>query len=417
MTIKLGIIADDFTGATDIASFMATSGWRVVQLNGIPTGTVDLASADAVVISLKSRSCAAEQALTLSAHASRWLTTQGCERLYFKYCSTFDSTSAGNIGPVTDFLLAETRAPMAILCPALPINGRTVVHGHLFVNGRLLNESGMENHPLTPMKDANLLRVMEQQAQGTCGLVSLATLGEGKAAVVRRLAQLENEGKRYAVVDALTQNDLLTLADALPHNVLLTGGSGLAGALAARHPQPPQAEEFAPLSTGRTLILAGSCSLMTNQQVAHYREHAPSLALDVERCLNDADYQAELAAWVLTQSAEKAPMIYATRPAEEVKALQERFGVEAVGSAIEHLFAALAVELNGQGVNKFIVAGGETSSLIVQKLSVEGFAIGETIAPGVPWVKDLHRPLWLALKSGNFGDEHFFTKAQEFYHA
>lgn len=417
MSIRLGIIADDFTGATDIASFMALSGWQVIQLNGIPDETLDISTADAVVISLKSRSCPAEEAIALSLQASEWLQAHGCQRLYFKYCSTFDSTPAGNIGPVTDRLLALTGAPLAIICPALPVNGRTVVHGHLFVNGQPLNESGMQNHPLTPMTDANLLRVMEKQSQGECGLVSLDRIRAGEAAVRVQLNQLQQQGKRYAVVDAMTHGDLATLAAAIPDDLLLTGGSGLAGAIAALTPQPRKAvAQVMPQAQGGSLILAGSCSTMTNRQVAFYRQQAPSQAIDVERALDDsAGYLQELIAWVQAQPAGQAPMLYATRPADEVKAIQQRYGVEAAGTAIESLFASLAERLSQLGVNKFIVAGGETSSLLVQRLKVSGFAIGDAIAPGVPWVKDVQRDLWLALKSGNFGEENFFIKAQEFY--
>jgi len=417
MAPKLGIIADDFTGATDIASFIALAGWQVIQLNGIPEETVDLNNVDAVVISLKSRSCAVAEAETLSRQAMEWLNQQHCKRLYFKYCSTFDSTAMGNIGPVTDLLLTETGLNMAVLCPALPINGRTVVHGHLFVHGQLLNESGMQNHPLTPMMDANLLRVMEKQASGECGLIPLSCIQAGKQAIQWHLLALQQAGKRYAVLDALTEEDLRTLAASLPEDVLLTGGSGLAGALAANQPLNPQfVGDELPSREGNCVVLAGSCSMMTNQQVAHYKQTAPAKAVDVERALQAEDlYLQELTDWYQSQPKEWAPLIYATRPAEEVKAMQARFGAEIVGAAIENLLAALAVRLNRLGVNKIIVAGGETSSQLVQQLEVEGFTIGGVIAPGVPWVKDVRRPLWLALKSGNFGDENFFFKAQEVF--
>ncbi|HAU5566482.1 TPA: four-carbon acid sugar kinase family protein [Serratia fonticola] len=417
MAPKLGIIADDFTGATDIASFIALAGWKVIQLNGIPDDKVDLANVDAVVISLKSRSCAVAEAQALSRQAMKWLNHQHCKRLYFKYCSTFDSTALGNIGPVTDLLLTETGLNMAVLCPALPINGRTVVHGHLFVHGQPLNESGMQNHPLTPMTDANLLRVMEKQASGECGLIPLSCIQAGKQAIQSHLLALQQAGKRYAVLDALTDADLMTLAASLPEDVLFTGGSGLAGALAASQPHNPMREDQAiPAREGNSVVLAGSCSLMTNQQVARYRQTAPAKAIDVERAVEAGDaYLQELTDWYQSQPKDWAPLIYATRPAEEVKAMQARFGLEIVGSAIENLLAALAVRLNQLGVNKIIAAGGETSSLLVQQLGVKGFTIGDAITPGVPWVKDVHRSLWLALKSGNFGDENFFFKAQEIF--
>lgn len=415
MAPKLGIIADDFTGATDIASFMAKAGWQVIQLNGIPEIYDDYADVDAIVISLKSRSCSADEAVTQSRHAAEWLQARGCQQLYFKYCSTFDSTASGNIGPVTNLLLEKTGASMAVLCPALPVNGRTVIHGYLFVNGQLLNESGMQNHPLTPMTDANLIRVMEQQASGECGLVSLSAVRAGKEAIQTQLAMLKQAGKRYAVIDAMTDEDLRALAAALPEDVLLTGGSGLAGAIAALYPvQLANDACGTPLRTGGCVLLAGSCSTMTNKQVSRYRQQAPAVAIDVARAVDDSEaYIEELVSWYQKQSGPLAPLYYATRSAEEVKAMQLRYGAEVVGKAIEQLLASLAVRLHQLGVNKIIAAGGETSSLLVQRLHVSGFAIGDVIAPGVPWVKDMRRPLWLALKSGNFGDENFFSKAQE----
>lgn len=415
MATKLGVIADDFTGATDIASFMMLAGWRVMQLNGTPDHTMDLSQVDGVVISLKTRSCPAEEASRLSLAAAHWLQRQGCERLYVKYCSTFDSTPAGNIGTTVDALLADTGTSFAVLCPALPVNGRTVVLGHLFVHGQLLNESGMQNHPLTPMTDASLVRVMERQSQGKCGLVPLNVVRAGKAAISQHIADLRQQGYRYALLDALEEQDLNALAAAMPTDVLLTGGSGFAGAFAACQPTAgDHNSREKPPRQGAALILAGSCSVMTNRQVAHYRQQAPALALDVERALNDADnYLQTLTDWFHAQQSEWAPMIYATRPPQEVQALQQKYGVEATGTAIETLFARLAHSLHQQGVNKFIVAGGETSSLLVQRLEVSGFVIGDAIAPGVPWVKDIQRPLWLALKSGNFGGEEFFSQAQE----
>ncbi|ELM5083367.1 four-carbon acid sugar kinase family protein [Salmonella enterica] len=415
MSISLGIIADDFTGATDIASFIAHSGWRVVQLNGLPESTVDISQTDAVVISLKSRSCPAEEAKRLSQAACEWLQSSGCRRIYFKYCSTFDSTPAGNIGPVTDLLLELTQAPMAVLCPALPVNGRSVVYGHLFVHGQLLNKSGMQNHPLTPMTDAYLPDVMERQSVASCGLVSLADVRAGKKAVIERIHELRQQNKRYVVLDAMNEDDLRTLAGSLPDDVLLTGGSGLAGAIAALNPKKNNNTDISlPSPDGKGLVLAGSCSSMTNLQVSYYRQRAPSLAIDIERTLYDSSaYLEELVLWYLSQAELPAPMIYATRPAEDVRRIQMRYGSEAVGTAVESLIAALASRLTLHGVNKMIVAGGETSSLLVQKLGVSGFIIGKTIAPGVPWVKDISGDRWLALKSGNFGDEHFFIKAQE----
>ncbi|WP_312885048.1 3-oxo-tetronate kinase [Candidatus Sodalis endolongispinus] len=413
--MRLGVIADDFTGATDIASFIAAA-WRVVQLNGVPTQPLST-PADAVVISLKTRSCPATEAVALSLQGARWLREQGCDQLYFKYCSTFDSTAHGNIGPVTDALLAETGQPLAVLCPALPVNGRTVVHGYLFVFDQLLSESSLRHHPVTPMTDANLLRLMDAQSAWQTGLLPLACIRHGQAAIRQHLETLQQQGCRYVVADTLDSQDLAALAAALPASVLLTGGSGLGGAIAAHatgQRAATQPQETPPRA-GRGVVLSGSCSQMTNQQVARYRQQAP--ALDIDRCRHDPDaYARALAEWVRDQPDATAPLLYATDAPDEVQRLRQRYPGEDIGAMIEACFARIATLLCQQGFCKFIVAGVETSSLIAQQLGVTGFDLGQTIAPGVPLVRDLQRPLWLALKSGNFGDPDFFSKAQELYH-
>lgn len=418
MAIRLGVIADDFTGATDIASFLAAAGWRVTQVNGVPTQALST-PADAVVVSLKTRSCPAQEAVSLSLQSACWLREQGCEQLYFKYCSTFDSTAQGNIGPVTDALLAETGQTMAVLCPALPVNGRTVVHGYLFVFDQLLSESSLRHHPVTPMTDANLLRLMDAQSAGQTGLLPLASIRQGQAAIRQRLEVLQLQGCRYVVADTLDENDLAALAAALPASVLLTGGSGLGGAIAAHATGQHAAAQTreTPPRAGRGVVLSGSCSQMTNRQVAWYQQHAPARELDIARCRQNAeDYAREMAQWVSAQPDFPAPLLYATDAPDVVQRLRQRYPGEDTGAMIEACFARIATLLCEQGFSKFIVAGGETSSLIAQKLGVTAFTLGDTIAPGVPWVRDLHRPLWLALKSGNFGTTDFFSKAQELYH-
>ncbi|MGL9773031.1 MAG: 3-oxo-tetronate kinase [Sodalis sp. (in: enterobacteria)] len=285
MPIRLGVIADDFTGATDIASFIAAAGWRVVQLNGMPTPPLST-SADAVVISLKTRSCPAPEAVSLSLQSARWLHEEGCDQLYFKYCSTFDSTAHGNIAPVTDAQLAETGQPLAALCPALPVNGRMVVHGYLFVFDQLLSESSLRHHRVTPMTDANLLRLMDAQSAGRLGLLPLACIRQGQAAIRQHLETLQQQGCRYVLADTLDCQDLAALAAALLASVLLTGGSGLGGAIAAHATSQRAAAQTreTPPRAGRGVVLSGSCSQMINQQVVRYRRRAPAQALDIDRC-------------------------------------------------------------------------------------------------------------------------------------
>ncbi|HDM8230969.1 TPA: four-carbon acid sugar kinase family protein [Vibrio campbellii] len=415
----LGVIADDFTGATDIAGFLVENGMRTVQLNGIPKQEVDI-SADAVVISLKSRSCPVDEAINDSVAALKWLQANGCQQFYFKYCSTFDSTAEGNIGPVTDALLAELKEDFTIVCPALPVNGRTVYNGHLFVFQDLLSDSGMRNHPVTPMTDSSLIRMMDAQSQGSSGLVNFQVIEQGSQAVSERFETLKQQGVRYAVVDAFNADHLVTLGQAAKSLKLVTGGSGLAAGIAkswAEHlADQSDAKKAGNPTKAPTVVFSGSCSVMTNQQVAVYKQQAPHFAIDVKACLTDEAYSNHVFDWVMTNiDSEFAPLVYATAEATALKAIQEEFGAQASSHAVEQFFSKLAIKLQQHGVKNFIVAGGETSGVVTQSLAVTGFHIGPQIAPGVPWVKSVDGELSLALKSGNFGDEHFFAKAQSLF--
>jgi len=415
----LGVIADDFTGATDIAGFLVENGMRTVQLNGIPKEEIEI-NADAVVISLKSRSCPVGEAINDSVAALKWLQANGCQQFYFKYCSTFDSTADGNIGPVTDALLAELGEDFTMVCPALPVNGRTVYNGHLFVFQELLSDSGMRNHPVTPMTDSSVIRMMDAQAEGTTGLVNFQVIEQGAQAVTERFSELKHQGNRYAVVDAFNAEHLVTLGQAAKSLKLVTGGSGLAAGIAKNWVEHLEDQTDAKLAgnpaKAETVVFSGSCSVMTNQQVAVYKEKAPHFAIDVKACLTDQDYSNQVFDWVMTHiQSEFAPLVYATADATALKAIQEEFGAHASSHAVEQFFSQLAIKLQQHGVKNFIVAGGETSGVVTQSLAVKGFHIGPQIAPGVPWVKSVEGELSLALKSGNFGDKDFFAKAQSFF--
>ncbi|WP_347253419.1 3-oxo-tetronate kinase [Leminorella grimontii] len=419
----LGVIADDFTGATDIASFLVENGLSTVQLNGVPADDVTV-DTQAVVISLKSRSCPVEEAVEQSLAALSWLKRQGCRQFYFKYCSTFDSTPKGNIGPVTDALLNALGETQTVISPALPVNGRTVYQGYLFVMGQLLSESGMRNHPVTPMTDSSLLRLMEAQAQGKCGLVTASDLDLGAQAVKQKLAALAEEGKRYVVLDALSERHLLVQGEAVKSMKLVTGGSGLAIGIARQWAVVEEAGQGASNAKlagapqgKKAVVLSGSCSTMTNLQVERYRQQAASKAIDVERCVASdserAAYAAELARWVEENADGKlAPMLYATAQPETLKLIQQKYGAQASSHAVEHLFSDVVSLLHKAGFSRFIVAGGETSGVVTQSLNIHGFHIGPCISPGVPWVRATEQPVSLALKSGNFGDENFFARAQ-----
>ncbi|MGF1681370.1 3-oxo-tetronate kinase [Photobacterium minamisatsumaniensis] len=416
----LGVIADDFTGATDIAGFLVENGMRTIQLNSTPTTQVDI-DADAVVISLKSRSCPAEEAIEASVAALQWLQQQGCQQFYFKYCSTFDSTREGNIGPVTDALLDTLGEDFTIVCPALPVNGRTVFNGHLFVMGELLSDSGMRNHPVTPMTDSSLTRLMDAQSRGESGLVNYQVIEQGAEQVTSLFGELSQAGTRYAIVDAFNQAHLETLGKAAKSLKLVTGGSGLATGIAKNWAEylsdQSSAKAAGKPQKAKTVVLSGSCSVMTNQQVANYAAKAPHLVLDVKACLEQDDYCEQVFQWVLNNlDGTLAPMVYATAEPEVLKNIQAQYGAQASSHAVEQFFSKLAHQLKESGVQNFIVAGGETSGVVTQSLNVEGFHIGPQISPGVPWVKAIDSELSLALKSGNFGNENFFETAQGFYH-
>lgn len=414
--MRLGVIADDFTGATDIASFLVQNGLPTIQFNGVPEGHDDV-SAQAIVISLKSRSCPAQQAIDQSLAALAWLQQQGCDRFYFKYCSTFDSTEHGNIGPVTDALLAALGETQTVISPSLPVNGRTVYQGYLFVADQLLSESGMRHHPVTPMTDSNLVRLMTRQAKGQAAVINAAQLDKGAEAVRKQLGELKAQGINYVVLDALNEQHLLTQGEALKETVLVTGGSGLAIGIArawATQQQNSDAEQAGRPQGERAVVISGSCSQMTNRQVQAYRQQAPSHEVLVERCLDDAEgYAQELCDWVAANNQQPlAPLLFATADAQQLQAIQQQYGAARSSEAVEHLFAAVTRELKSRGWQRFIVAGGETSGVVAQSLGVTAFHIGPMISPGVPWVRDIQQPLSLALKSGNFGDEQFFARAQ-----
>ncbi|MBK0094597.1 four-carbon acid sugar kinase family protein [Erwinia sp. S63] len=414
--MRLGVIADDFTGATDIASFLVQNGLPTIQFNGVPQGHDDV-SAQAIVISLKSRSCPAQQAIDQSLAALAWLQQQGCDRFYFKYCSTFDSTEHGNIGPVTDALLAALGETQTVISPSLPVNGRTVYQGYLFVADQLLSESGMRHHPVTPMTDSNLVRLMTRQAKGQAAMINAAQLDKGAEAVREQLGELKAQGINYVVLDALNEQHLLTQGEALKETVLVTGGSGLAIGIArawATQQQNSDAEQAGRPQGERAVVISGSCSQMTNRQVQAYRQQAPSHEVLVERCFDDAEgYAQELCDWVAANNQQPlAPLLFATADAQQLQAIQQQYGAARSSEAVEHLFAAVTRELKSRGWQRFIVAGGETSGVVAQSLGVTAFHIGPMISPGVPWVRDIQQPLSLALKSGNFGDEQFFARAQ-----
>ena len=421
--LLLGCIADDFTGATDLANNLVRAGMRAIQTIGIPTQPLR-SDVDVVVIALKSRTIPVADAVAQSLAALHWLQAQGAKQIYFKYCSTFDSTSEGNIGPVTEALMQAMGTDFTIATPAFPDNGRTVFKGHLFVGDVLLNESGMQHHPLTPMTDPNLVRVMQSQCASSVGLIDFKTVAQGQAAILSRIDVLKSQGCRIAIVDALSNDDLLRLGPALRDMPLLTAGSGVAIALPANFGlQPTPNTSALPSLQGMQAVIAGSCSTATQKQVAHFKAQGlPTLALDPIRLVQDdaahAAVVSEALAWAkshLTQGAETISpvLIYSTASPESVKATQAQYGAQVVGDRVEHALASIAQGLHQLGVGQLVVAGGETSGACVQALGITQLQIGQQIDPGVPWcyAHTDARGLHITLKSGNFGSEDFFTKA------
>ncbi len=416
MSVVLGAIADDFTGATDLANTWVKEGVRVGQVIGVPDAATDTGDAEAVVVALKSRTAPVEDAVGQSLAALRWLREAGAKQVVFKYCSTFDSTARGNIGPVADALLEGLGADFALVCPAFPENGRTIYKGHLFVGDVLLSESSMRDHPLTPMHDANLMRLMEAQSRHQAGLIPLQAVHAGAAEIRSRIADLSAEGKRYGIVDALTDADLRLIGQAAFDHALVTGGSGVGmglpenfrkdGTLSAAKAQSVGAP------AGRKLVLAGSCSAATRAQIAAVKDRWPTRKLDADRLAEGQGEIEAAVAWAFEQPAEIPVMIYASADPDEVAAVQARHGVEEAGQMIEAAFSTIAETLVGDGFTRVVVAGGETSGAVVSALGVRTLRIGQEIAPGVPWTESLgDRPLVLALKSGNFGAESFFQDA------
>lgn len=417
----LGCIADDFTGATDLANNLVRGGMRTVQMIGVPADADAAVNGDAIVVALKSRTNAPADAVAESLEALRWLQSQGVEQVYFKYCSTFDSTAQGNIGPVTDALMAALGTGFTIATPAFPDNGRTVFKGHLFVGDQLLSDSGMRNHPLTPMTDSNLVRVLQAQTTRKVGLVEYDVIALGETAIRSRFAELQAQGVGIAIVDAVSNADLLNLGLVLRGMPLVTAGSGVAIGLPQNWPGLAGGAAAGTLtpSHGLRAVVSGSCSVATNAQVALFkRGGGQSFAIDPLALAAGEDVVGQALAWAAPHLAHGTVLVYATAEAGAVQQVQEKLGVARAGAMVEEALSSIALGLVERGVRQLVVAGGETSGAVVRELGVRQMVIGPQIDPGVPWtaVRSPACPeetLHMALKSGNFGSPDFFTKAFE----
>ena len=415
--LRLGCIADDFTGATDLANNLVRAGMRTVQAIGVPSRELE-GEADAVVIALKSRTIPAAEAVAHAPHALAWFVQRGATQIYFKYCSTFDSTPQGNIGPVTEALMEALDTDFTVATPAFPDNQRTVFKGYLFVGDALLNESGMQHHPLTPMHDANLVRVLQAQCRRKVGLVDYATVALGAAAIRARMQALKASGVGIAIVDAISNEDLARLGPAVADLPLVTAGSGVAIALPHNFGiAPSNAASALPKTEGYRAIVSGSCSVATNKQVQAFIDAGGNaLQIDPVHIDGSGDIVSRVLAWAMPRLAAGPVLIYSTADPQHVAAVQQQLGVERAGALVEETLARVAVALVNANVRQLIVAGGETAGACVQALGITQLRIGPQIDPGVPWCHARAESangagVNLALKSGNFGSEDFFTKA------
>ncbi len=419
----LGCIADDFTGATDLANNLVRNGMRVVQTIGIPEQPgAGFTDTDAVVVALKSRTIDPDDAIRQSLAALDWLQQAGCEQFYFKYCSTFDSTDKGNIGPVTDALMNALNTDFTIACPAFPATGRTIFRGHLFVNDELLSDSSMRHHPLTPMTESNLVKVLQKQTTRKVGLLRYDTIAAGQEQVRSAIDALRADGVEIAIADSLHDEDLYQLAAGCSDLPLLTAGSGVAIGLPANFERAGKLasttqQASLPAVPGPAVVISGSCSSATLAQVAEFAREHLRYQIDPLRLGNgDTERQAVIDEAVATATAAQqrhaVALIHASADPDAVKAAQQVLGREAAGELVESALAECARRLRASGTRRFVVAGGETSGAVVQALSVDALRIGPQIDPGVPWTESIGgEPVALALKSGNFGSVDFFSKA------
>ncbi len=418
--MKLGIIGDDFTGSSDIANNLKKSGMQVSMYADIPTllpSEIKKEPIDAAVIALKTRTIPIEEAISESLKALAWLKDCGCEQFIFKYCSTFDSTKKGNIGPVTDAIMKELNTDFTIACPSFPDAGRTVYFGHMFVNGKPLNESGMENHPLTPMTDHNLVRWLNYQTKDNVGLIDYQTISKGANSVKERIETLKTDGYKYAIIDTIKNDDFDIICNGVKDLPFLTGGSGIALGLPKIYKDRGllSASNFEiPKNNSNAIILSGSCSVATINQINIYKEKNPSLYISPDEVINNEDLVEKVFSWI-RENETLSPLVYSSSDTKTVTEKQKQYGQEILANKIENFFELLSKKLVKDNFGTFISAGGETSGAVIKGLGVQELKIGEEISHGVPALWSPHsngnKPISVTLKSGNFGQTDFFERA------
>ena len=418
--MKLGIIGDDFTGSSDIANNLKKSGMQVSMYAGIPTllpSEIKKELTDAAVIALKTRTIPIEEAISESLKALSWLKDCGCEQFIFKYCSTFDSTKKGNIGPVADAIMKELNTDFTIACPSFPDAGRTVYFGHMFVNGKPLNESGMENHPLTPMTDHNLVRWLNYQTKDNVGLIDFQTISKGANSIKEKIQMLKADGYKYAIVDTIKNDDFDIICNGVKDLPFLTGGSGIAIGLPKIYKDRGllSASNFEiPRNNSNAIILSGSCSVATINQINIYKENKPSLYVSPDEVINNEDLVEKVFSWIKDNET-LSPLVYSSSDTKTVTEKQKQYGQEILANKIENFFELLSKKLVKDNFGTFISAGGETSGAVIKGLGVQELKIGEEISHGVPALWSPHsngnKPISVTLKSGNFGQTDFFERA------
>jgi len=418
--IRLGCIADDITGAADLAGAIVRSGLSTSLIFGVPSANLRLSpDCEAVVIALKSRTASADESIELSVSAYKWLQAQGTSRVYIKYCSTFDSTPKGNIGPVSDALMASLGVAQVVHVPSYPANQRTVYMGHLFVGSSLLSESGMRNHPLTPMRDSNLVRVLAAQTPESIGLLTLPVIQKGPECVEHELANLKNSGIRHVIADTIDDADLDTLANGIGRHSLAAGGAAfgaaLASSLAMQNDRPKPLQIAAPY--GGRAVIVGSASETSTRQVKAFAQSWPVYRLTTDQIQATAQDIESIMAWASPRLQRGPIMIAADTSKIGVEEASKKYGSEAAAAYIEQTMGRIAICLAQANVRSLIVAGGETSGAVAQSLELVSVDVGPEICPGVPWVYAPEREMAIAFKSGNFGDDDFFMKAFDVLHS
>jgi len=419
MPITLGCIADDFTGATDLANMLVKGGLKTIQLLGNPSKEDVVPSVDAVIIALKTRTIPVEEAIEQSLQALNWLKNAGAKQFFFKYCSTFDSTDEGNIGPVIDALMEALETQFTIACPAFPETERTIFKGHLFVGDKLLSDSPMKDHPLTPMTDSNLVSTLSRQTSQKVGLVEYKDILAGPSAIRKAFDQLQKEDVAIAVTDVLNDEHLYFLGEAVKDFKLITGGSGIALGLPSQfksrnnHQEETRAHSL-PKVLGKEIVLSGSCSEMTLAQVDEFSKRYSTLKLNPIELAENNSALANAVNWVIQAKVEEPILVYASAPPDAVKQAQKKLGRDLASSTVENALAKIALAAVQNGFRRIVVAGGETAGAVVSNLGIKGIMIGEQIDPGVPTTVSIGDPsIGLVLKSGNFGSANFFEKAFE----